>query len=65
MPEGKNYFYIIFILHPFISFIYSITGTEPLEVNKARLNDMQSIAVKNYEVLEKKKKDFEFAKNKN
>ena len=44
-------------MHPFISIISSITGTEPLEVNKARLDDMQSVAVKKYE-------DFEFAKDK-
>ena len=64
MPEGKNYFYIIFILHLFISFIFSITGTEPLEEDKPRLDEIQSVAVKNYEVLEKQKINFELAKNK-
>ena len=64
MPKGKNYLYIIFNLHLFLSFSFSITGTERLEEAQARLDVMQSIAVKNHEVLEEKKKDFELAKNK-
>ena len=62
MPEGKKYFYINFIFHLFISFSFSIPGTEPLEEAQARLNVMQSVAVKNHEVHKKKKKNFEMAK---
>ena len=61
MPKGKNYLYISFNLHLFLSFSFSITGTERLEEAQARLDVMQSIAVKNHEVLEEKKKDFEFS----
>ena len=64
MPKGKNYLYMIFNLYLFLSFSFSITGTERLEEAQARLDVMQSIAVKNHEVLEEKKKDFELAKNK-
>ena len=64
MPEGKNYFYIIFIWHLFISFRFSITGTKPLEEAQARLNVMQSVAVKDHEVLKKNNFFFEMAKNK-
>ena len=51
-------------MYLFLSFSFSITGTERLEEAQARLDVMQSIAVKNHEVLEEKKKDFELAKNK-
>ena len=59
MPKGKDYLYMIFNLYLFLSFSFSITGTERLEEAQARLDVMQSIAVKNNEVLEEKKKDFD------